>query len=185
MCRLLAAWAAVAAHLALGHPAGAAEPAPILYAWAAADAPPVALEARAAVDEMARRRGTALIDRSPPAPASPDAPGLLRGAIEDYQAFRYEQALDKLERALDEAARTGAAGLTPTELSDLLIYRALVQEQRGDKTRAWDDFVRAAVIDPTRRLDPVRFSPRTVESFTRATDKVAAEAPVDLTLDAP
>jgi hypothetical protein len=184
MRRPLAAWAAVAAHLALGSPAGAAEPAPILYYWAPADAP-AAADARGAVDDLARRRGTALLDRSPPGPELPAAPALLRGAVEDYQGFRYEQALDKLQRALDEAGRTGAAGLSPTELSDLLIYRALVQEQRGDKPRAWDDFLRAAVVDPTRRLDPVRFSPRTVESFTRATDKVTADPPVELTLDAP
>jgi hypothetical protein len=183
MRRPLAAWAAVAAHLALAGLATGAEPAPIIYYWAAADAPPAAAEARAAVDELARRRGTAMIDRSPAGAEPPRAPALLRGAIEDYQGFRYDQALEKLERALAEAGLTGAAGLTPSELSDLLIYRALVQEQRGDKTRAWDDFLRAAVIDPSRRLDPVRFSPRIVESFARATAQVAAEAPVELTVE--
>ncbi len=184
MRRPLAAVAAVAAHLAVS-PAGATEPAPILYYWAASDAPPAAAEARAALDDLARRRGTALVDRSPAAREPPRAPLHLRRAIEAYQAFRHDEALALLERALAEAADTGAAGLTPSELSDLLIYRALVHEQRGDQPRAWDDFLGAAVVDPSRRLDPVRFSPRIVESFARATQKVTAEPTEALVIDAP
>jgi hypothetical protein len=98
----------------------------------------------------------------------------LRRAIEAYESFRYDEALADLDGAIAEAASTGAAGLTSSELSDLLLYRALCHVQRSDATRAWDDFVRAATVDPARLLDPLRFPPRAVEAFQRAVRAVKA-----------
>ncbi len=141
--------------------------------------------ARDALDQVARRRGTVLLDLSPRAPAAPTAPESLRRAGEAYRDFRYDAALKLLESAMAEAARTGAAGLSPAELSDLFIDRALVFTQRGDTARAWEDFTAAATLAPTRKLDPVRFSPRVIETFDRAVAAVTADPPVTLAIDAP
>jgi hypothetical protein len=134
-----------------------------------------ALAAKSALLEVARRHGTALVDLSPKSEAPPAAPRLLVRGIEAYHAIQYDAALAHLDAALSEARVSGGAGLGPSELSDLLLYRALVLTERGDAARAWDDFVRAAVLDPTRQLDPVRYAPRVIETFGRAGVGVAAK----------
>ena len=160
-------------------------PPPILLFYAPAGAGDAVRAARDALDQVARRRGTTLLDLSPRAPAAPTAPESLRRAGEAYRDFRYDAALKLLETAMAEAARTGAAGLSPAELSDLFIDRALVFTQRGDTARAWEDFTTAATLAPTRKLDPVRFSPRVIETFDRAVAAVTADPPVPLAIDAP
>jgi hypothetical protein len=157
--------------VALAGVAAAAEP-PLVVFHAPAGAPEDVAAARESLAQVARAEGTTLVDLSARAPAAPTAPASLRRAIEAYEALRYDEALQALGAGLAEAETTGAAGLSPNELSDLLLYRALVQTQRGDTVRAWEDFVRAATVDPTRRLDPLRFPPRTVESFSRAVSQV-------------
>jgi hypothetical protein len=142
-------------------------------------------KARAALGRAAERLGAALIDLSPaPAPA-PEAPLHLRRAIEAYHDFRYAEALTSADAGVAEATKTGADGLSAADLSDLLIYRALAYTEQGDAARAWDDFVRAAVLDPSRKLDPVRFSPRVVESFGRAAKSVLATPPATLAVTLP
>jgi hypothetical protein len=105
--------------------------------------------------------------------------------VEAYEALRFDEGLADLDAALAEAALTGAAGLSTAELSDLYLYRGLVYTQRGDLGRAWDDLVRAAVVDPARVLDPLRFPPRAVEAFHRATERVAAGPRGELVVQAP
>lgn len=129
-----------------------------------------ARSSRQALEEVARRSATTVIDLSPRAPAPPTAGIELRRGIESYRRFEYKIALGHLERGMAEAAATGGLGLSAAELSDLLIYEALVFGQLGDAARSWDDFVRAATIEPTRKLDPVRFSPRVIETFERAVE---------------
>ncbi len=129
---------------------------------------PAAATARTVLVEVARRRGTTLIDLSPPVPAAPEAGAHLRQAIEAYHGFEPERAATAVEAALAEAERTGGAGLTAAELVDVHIYGALIATEQGAADLAWERFVQAAVLDPTRRLDPVRYPPRVVESFERA-----------------
>ncbi len=145
----------------------------------------VAVRTRAALAQAADRLGAPLVDLSPLPEPAPSAPLLLRRAIEAYHDFRYPDALSSADAAVAEAARTGADGLGATDLSDLLIYRALSYTEQGDAARAWDDFVRAAALDPSRKLDPVRFSPRVVETFGRAVKSVLAVAPATLGVTAP
>ena len=145
----------------------------------------VAERARAALAQAAERLGAPMVDLSPVPEPAPSAPLLLRRAIEAYHDFRYPDALSSADAAVSEATRTGADGLSATDLSDLLIYRALAYTEQGDAGRAWDDFVRAAALDPSRKLDPVRFSPRVVETFARAAKSVLATAPATLAIDAP
>ncbi|RMH43885.1 MAG: hypothetical protein D6689_03935 [Deltaproteobacteria bacterium] len=125
------------------------------------------------------------MDRSPPAPPPPRAGHYLARGIDAYHRLEYETALAQLDAGLAEAARTGALGLAPSELSDLLLYRALVRTEQGDAARAWDDMVGAAVIDPTRRLDPARFPPRAADAFARAVAAVTAGEPIALRVQVP
>ena len=173
IARRLAAALACAWVLALPHRASAGSP-PIIVFVGPSDGPPEVAEARQALDGLARRRGTVLIDLTPKPPAKPRARSHLRRGVDAYLAFKYDDALRAFDLGLAEAAATGADGLDPSQLSDLLLYRALTEAQRGDSTKAWDDFVRSAAVDPTRRLDPVRFPPRASETFTRAVGAVSA-----------
>ncbi len=145
---------------------------PVVYFWAPASAPAEVAATRRALDTVAREQGGALIDLSPAPAAAPRAPALVAQAIDDYDALRFDAADKALADAAAEAATTGAAGLDPERLSDLLLYRALVATQRG--ADGWGDFVRAATVDPTRQLDPARFPPKTKDAFKRAADAVRA-----------
>jgi len=140
---------------------------------------------RAALEGSAQRIGSALVDLSPPVEPPVEASLDLRRAIESYEAFRYGEALTSADTGLTEAAATGALGLSDSDLSDLLIYRGLALIERGDAARAWEDFVRAATIDPSRRIDPVRFPPRVVETFARAVRAVAGAPTASLVIDVP
>jgi hypothetical protein len=166
--------------------ARAQEPPPIIVFHAPANPPEAVARARTALHRVARERGTAVIDLSPVAEPPAEAARHLGQAIEAYHNFKYDAAHESLQRALAEAGDTGARGLSASELTDIYLYSALVAAQRGDSTRSWDHFVHAATIDPTRRLDPVRFPPRVIESYQRAIDAVAAagRASIKIAVDA-
>ena len=127
-----------------------------------------------AIEAAARAEGGAVVDLTPPAVAAPTAPRALRAGIEAYEAFRGDDAWARLEEAHAEAHTTGGRGLGASELGELYLYRSLVATQRGDTTRAWDEVLRAVTFDPTRVLDPLRFPPRALETWTRARAAVDA-----------
>lgn len=152
-----------------------AEPPPLIVFHAAWDPPSEVVAARAAVAAAARDAGAAFLDVTPAPPPPPAAATLLARAVESYDALRYDEALEKLDAALAEVGRSGAAGLGPAELSDLHLYRGLVVLQRGDTSRAWDDLVHSAMVDPARILDPLRFPPKALAAFQRAAREVKAQ----------
>jgi hypothetical protein len=131
---------------------------------------PIVQHLRRALAEVARAHAGALLDLSPAPPAPARAVEHVRHGVEAYRAFEYGQALEHLDAGLAEAARTGGAGMSTSELADLHLARALVFTQLDERERAWDEMVAAATLDPTRTLDPVRFPPRVLESFERASD---------------
>ncbi|HKA91171.1 MAG TPA: hypothetical protein VKE22_26100 [Haliangiales bacterium] len=167
--------AARAIGLILAASVGRAEPPPLIVFHSAADPPSEVTAARAAVASAARDAGAAFVDVTPAPAPPPAAATLLARAVESYDALRYNEALETLDGALAEAARSGAAGLSPAELSDLHLYRGLVVLQRGDANRAWDDLVRSALVDPARILDPLRFPPKATAAFQRAAREVRAQ----------
>ncbi len=126
----------------------------------------------AALGDVALRDGSAFIDLSPTPIAPPSSLSELRHAVAAYQEFDYGRAMKHLSAAFAEIQRDGVRGLSSSELCDLFIYRALVRNAQGDRTAAWDDFIQAALVDPTRHLDAVRFSPSVAASFERARTKV-------------
>lgn len=122
----------------------------------------------AAMDDVARRDGGSFVDLSVAPPPPPTAPAELGRAVAAYQEFDYGRAMQHLTAAFAEIQSLGVRSVSNAELCDLFIYRALVRNAQGDSSAAWDDFVQAALIDPTRHLDAVRFSPSVAASFERA-----------------
>jgi hypothetical protein len=153
---------AALAVLATGSPsvAAAAPAADVVVVWA----PGAKL---GPVEQVARRAGAAIIDRSPAANALPATAATLKRGIEAYDALRFEDAWTTLDEARALADRTGAAGLTQSQLADLFLYRGLVRIQQGELNAYWDELVTSVTIDPVRVLDPARFPPRVSSELTR------------------
>tara|TARA_R110002096_G_scaffold143328_5_gene299393 strand:+ start:40462 stop:41562 length:1101 start_codon:yes stop_codon:yes gene_type:complete len=132
-----------------------------------------------AMVDIARRDGGAFVDLRVPPQLPPVAPAELRRAVAAYQEFDYERAMRHLGIAFSELANSGVQTVSNSELCDLFIYRALVRNAQGDTSKSWNDFVQAALIDPTRHLDAVRFSPSVAASFERAR-KAVIDGPAHL-----
>lgn len=170
MRRALVACLALALAPAGPTPAGAAPAADVVVAWSAQPLGPIG----DAIADTAGRAGASYLDASPEAVALPDARPLIKRGIAAYGSLEFDAALTALDAAAAIVDQTGAALLDTTTLGDLFLHRALTHTQRGDDTRAWDDFIVAAGVDPTRVLDPAGFPPRAVERFQQARAQVAA-----------
>ncbi len=169
--------AVIATATALPRVAASAPAADLVVVWAPGrDITPIATAAR----EM----GAAVIDRSPKLPAPTAIPSLVARGIEGYDKLRYNDSWRALEQALAAVDRTGAEGMTPTQLSDLFLYRGLIRTQRNDPT-AFDELATAIVIDPNRAFDPARFSPGVIESLERARTTINGRPRATLAVDAP
>jgi hypothetical protein len=171
--------------------------APLLVAMALAAAP---AEARPAADIVvvwapgaridpisaaAREAGAAVIDRSPPPASAPETAAVVKRGISAYDALQIADAAKLLDEARATADRSGGAGLSQTELSDLFLYRALVKAQQGDATGAWDELTTSVIVAPTRVLDPARFPPRVAAELERARIAVAGRGSASVAVDAP
>ncbi|HEU5056007.1 MAG TPA: hypothetical protein VFU21_05760 [Kofleriaceae bacterium] len=138
-----------------------------------------------AVERAARAAGAVAADLSPAAPPVPATADMVARAIAAYDGMRFTDAAYELDRAAVAAAEHGGRGLSRDQLVDLFLYRALARTEAGNTAGAWDDFVRAATLDPTRLLDPARFRPSAVKSFTLAVEQVKKRAAVALDVSAP
>jgi hypothetical protein len=145
---------------------------------------PVA-QVNAAVGDAAARNTAAYIDTSKDAATLPDPRPLIKRGIAAYGNLELEGAINSLNAAADLVDQTGAAGLDPTTLANLFLYRALAYSSRGDDPRSWDDFVTVASIQPTRVLDPANFGPRAVDRFGQARAHVSALPRGKVTLSSP
>ena len=164
---------------AMATTAAAAPAADVVVVWA----PGASLKPIRAV---AQRRGAAVIDRSPTAPAMVETAQFLSRGIDAYQALKLDAAQAALDQARVLAEKTGADGLTKTQLSDLFLYRGLVKIAGDDDAGAWDELVTAITIFPTRTLDPEQFSPKARELLARVEDDVLHKHPqAQLSVEAP
>ena len=91
-----------------------------------------------------RRGGDRSIARARPRSRRPRA-SLKRGDRRVRRAA-LRRGVGALDQARELADRTGAAGLTQAQLSDLFLYRGLVQDPAGRRDAVWDELV-AAVDD--------------------------------------
>ncbi|MBK7534164.1 MAG: hypothetical protein IPI49_02110 [Myxococcales bacterium] len=166
---LATALASIACLVYAASPAAAAPAAGLVVVWA-----PGATEALAPALAQARRAGAAVIDTTPS--VLPEAADLaaLRAGQTAYDNLRFDDAVAALGRAAQSVELTGGAGLSQRQLSDVFLYRALAAVALGTPEAAWDDFVRAAVVAPSRELDPAQFAPRAIEQLERARGHVAA-----------
>ena len=137
------------------------------------------------IDDVARRAGAAVIDRSPTTAEVPATAGILRRGIEAYDALRLEDAWATLDEARAAADRTGAAGLSQAQLADLFLYRGLVKIQQGELNAYWDELVTSVTIDPVRVLDPARFPPKVAAELARVHQALADRKRATLAVDAP
>jgi len=118
-----------------------------------------------------------------PAPAAPRAPDNVRIGILNTQKLAFSEAQHDLDAAAAEVATTGGAGLTAAELDDLYLFRAMATA-RADwnaqpnaaptdaRTRAFDDYQRAATLAPTRTLNERELPPQVVADFKRAVEVI-------------
>ncbi|HET9624018.1 MAG TPA: hypothetical protein VFP84_21750 [Kofleriaceae bacterium] len=166
---------AVAALPATVHAAPAAD---MVVIWApGADVAPI--------EDVARQAGAAVINRSPVANDLPATAAILKLGIEAYDALRYEDAWATLDSARELADRTGAAGLSQSQLADLFLYRGLIKLQLGDTNAYWDELVTSVTIDPVRVLDPARFPPRVARELERVHQALVDRKHATLAIDAP
>jgi len=138
-----------------------------------------------AVERAARAARAVSADLSPSVAPLPAVAEQVTRAIAAYDGMRFTDAVFELDQAAATASEHGGRGLGRDALVDLFLYRALARTETGDTAAAWSDFVRAATIDPTRLLDPARFRPSAVKSFSRAVEEVKARKVVELSIAAP
>lgn len=160
----------VLATLAIGLPAHAAPNADVVVVWA----PGTSIQR---IEAVGRARGVAVIDRSPAPPAAVETGEFLKRGIEAYEKIRLADAQVALDQARDLAEKTGAAGLTRAQLSDLFLYRGLVKLAQGDESASWDELVEALVIYPSRTLDPSQYAPKIASQLGRVRDDVGTKHP--------
>jgi hypothetical protein len=145
----------------------------------------VAARARAAFTEAAARRGAIVIDLVEPARAEPPLSAALDAALADYAAFRFAEALAKLDALARLADARGGGELDQRQLSEIYLYRGLARLEVGPADAAWDDLVRAARLDPARVIDPARFAPRVVAAYRRAATEASQLPRAELELVVP
>lgn len=189
-------WLVVLAVAFLAHnrpAAGQAQPAAqagsdpvIVFTWASSSAPDQAVRDALfpLVASAVRKAGGVHIDVSPARPAEPDTRETLRKAVSAYDAMRMDESLALLDEVVEQITATGARGLDRDRLIDAFVYRGLARSELGDDAGAWADFVRAAVLDPTRELDPARFRPSAVKTYGRAREEARKRGTVELTVKA-
>ena len=170
MRRVLVVFVAVGATATATETARAAPAADVVVAWSAASLGPVG----DAVADACARAGASYVDTSPEAVPLPDPRPLIKRGIAAYGTLEFDAALTALDAAAGIVDQTGAALVDATALGDLFLHRALTHTQRGEDARAWDDFIAAAGIAPTRVLDPAGFPPRAIERFGQARAQLAA-----------
>ena len=114
-----------------------------------------------------------------PAPPPPRAADLLKIGTINTLKIAFADALRELDAAAAEVAATGGSGLSAEQLSDLYLYRGMATARAdwnadpkaaptADRTRAFADYLRAALATPGRKLNPRELPPQVIADFERA-----------------
>ena len=117
---------------------------------------------------------------SPPPPHGPDDARL---GILNVQKLAFAEALRNLDAAATEVTATGGAGFSTSELADLYLNRAMARAHADwkagaadpptdDRTRAYEDYLRAATLAPERAPNARELPPQALADLQRALDEV-------------
>lgn len=157
-----------------GAATAAGSPATVAMYWQPPGASP-GDAARAAFAHSMEQRGARLV--SPPAVSTgaqaPSPAARLEAAIAEYRAFHYAAALDALGALAQSTEAAGGGDLDARQLASLHLHRGLARLELAQTEAAWDDFVRAAQLDPGHVLDPAQYPPRVVATWRRAAADLA------------
>ncbi len=118
-----------------------------------------------------------------PAPPPPHGPDDARIGILNAQKQAFGEALKSLDAAAKEVAATGGAGFTTAELTDLYLNRAIATARADwkaqaaapptdERTRAFDDYLRAATLTPDRAPNARELPPQALADLQKALDIV-------------
>jgi hypothetical protein len=132
-----------------------------------------------------RARGVAVVDARPATAGPVPLAAPLAAAIALYEELRFDEAVGQLADLARSLDAWGGGELTAEQLFEAHLYRGLAQAQVGGEAAAWDAFVAAATVAPSRALDPERFSPRVLERFERARAAVGALGAATLEVTVP
>jgi hypothetical protein len=187
MSRISMTWAALAVACLLGAaaPASAAESAledapsvvhPIYAHMPDATQNDTALRELTAAAGHYRLRMVEVVDIEAPPP--PKTAAELKAGIQLVQKLAFADALKQLDAAATDADNSGGAGLSVAEMADVYFYRAMAiakadwkPERSVDaatRARAFEDYVRAAAINPDRTMEPRDLPPQVLEDWQAA-----------------
>jgi hypothetical protein len=112
------------------------------------------------------------------APPAPKTTAELKAGAQLVTKLSFTEAQKQLDLAASDAANSGGAGLSPSEMADIYLYRAMAiaradwkPERSVDaatRARAFEDYVRAATITPDRTLNPRELPPQVLEDWEAA-----------------
>lgn len=118
-----------------------------------------------------------------PAPAAPQGPNQARMGILNTSKQAFTEGLRDLDAAATEAAASGGAGFSTAELADLYLNRAIARAHADwkaaatdpptdERTRAFEDYLRAATLAPERAPNARELPPQALADLQRALDEV-------------
>ncbi len=139
----------------------------------------------APVVAAARGAGAAAMDQSPKPEGTAQTAQIVQKGVDAYERLDFDEAWNLLDTARSDVDRSGAAGLTQAQLSDLFLYRGLIRTQQNDPNGAWEELVVSNTVDPTRQLDPGRFPPKIIAEFERAQATVKNKGNQQLSVSVP
>ncbi|MFL5308673.1 MAG: hypothetical protein ACJ8F1_25895 [Polyangia bacterium] len=131
-----------------------------------------------------------------PAPPAPRGPDDARMGILNAQKMAFTEAKKDLDAAATEAAATGGAGFSTADLVDLYLNRAMATARSDwkaqaaapptdERTRAFDDYLRAATLMPDRAANARQLPPQALADLQRALDIVHKRARGTLVVKGP
>ena len=125
-------------------------------------------------------RPVEVIDIEPPPP--PQTASAVKAGVQLVQKLSFDEARKQLDAAAEQAAKTGGAGMTTADLSDLYLGRAMAiaradwkpdrSVDEATRVRAYEDYVRAATVTPNRALHPNDYPPQALEDWAKAVAEV-------------
>jgi hypothetical protein len=128
------------------------------------------------------------IEQPPPPPTG----AVIKAGVDLVKKLAFDDARKQLDAADDTVSKTGGAGLSTAELSDLYLARAMAiaradwkperSVDEATRVRAYEDYVRAATLTPERVLKPHDYPPQTLEDWTRAVAEITQRPQGTLTV---